>query len=308
MVWKLGALMAALAAAQVAFASTAVAGERGGFLALYAVTPDGRVAFNGGVNLVGSPSGANVPAPVAHLNAPMVGIAMENSSLVAFTTQVPTVEWGAYWLASADGGVFAEAGAPFLGSMGGRHLNQPIVGIAATATNRGYWLVAADGGVFSFGDASFYGSTGSLKLNRPIVGMLPTPTGHGYWLVASDGGVFSFGDAAFYGSAASVSLAQPIVGMTASAHGYWLVGRDGGVFSYGDAPFEGSAAGTSTSPAVAIVTCTGSLAPTSYVIVRADGTTPSYGPGICDVSLPVTLDHSLAPYAVATARTYYFPG
>ena len=85
---------------------------------------------------------------------------------------------------------------------GGRllHLNQPIVGMAATPDGNGYWLVAADGGVFSFGAAGFHGSTGAIHLNQPIVGMAATPDGNGYWLVAADGGVFSFGDAGFHGS------------------------------------------------------------------------------------------------------------
>ena len=64
------------------------------------------------------------------------------------------------------------------------HLNQPIVGMAATPDGGGYWLVAADGGVFSFGDASYSGSTGGMHLNQPIVGMAATPDGRGYWLVA----------------------------------------------------------------------------------------------------------------------------
>ena len=41
------------------------------------------------------------------------------------------------------------------------HLNQPIVGMAATRSGHGYWLIARDGGVFTFGDAHFYGSTGA---------------------------------------------------------------------------------------------------------------------------------------------------
>jgi hypothetical protein len=48
--------------------------------------------------------------------------------------------------------------APFFGSTGGIHLNQPITGMAALPTGNGYRFVAADGGVFDFGDAQFYGS------------------------------------------------------------------------------------------------------------------------------------------------------
>ena len=47
--------------------------------------------------------------------------------------------------------------------MGGRPLNQPIVGMAATPDDGGYWLVAGDGGIFSFGDAAFHGSTGASR-------------------------------------------------------------------------------------------------------------------------------------------------
>ena len=50
----------------------------------------------------------------------------------------------------------------FYGSMGGQHLNKPIVGMAATPDGGGYWLVASDGGIFTFGDARFYGSTGGI--------------------------------------------------------------------------------------------------------------------------------------------------
>ena len=82
------------------------------------------------------------------------------------------------------------------------HLNQPVVGMAATPDGRGYWLVAADGGIFAFGGAGFYGSTGNIVLARPVVGMASAARGQGYWMVASDGGIFAFGDARFYGSAA----------------------------------------------------------------------------------------------------------
>ena len=60
------------------------------------------------------------------------------------------------------------------------HLNQPIVGMAATPDGHGYWLVASDGGIFTFGDAGFYGSTAGLTLARPIVAMSATSDGRGY--------------------------------------------------------------------------------------------------------------------------------
>ena len=97
-------------------------------------------------------------------------------------------------LAAGDGGVFAFGTAQFYGSMGGKPLNKPVVGLAVAPGGGGYWEVASDGGVFSFGDAPFYGSMGGKPLNKPIVGAAPTLDGKGYWQVASDGGVFAFGD------------------------------------------------------------------------------------------------------------------
>jgi hypothetical protein len=147
-----------------------------------------------------------------------------------------------YWLVASDGGIFNYGDAGFYGSTGGIHLNEPIVGMAATPDGGGYWLVASDGGIFNYGDAGFYGSTGSIHLNKPIVGLAATPDGKGYWLVASDGGIFNYGDAGFYGSTGGIHLNKPIVGMAATPDGggYWLVASDGGIFNYGDAGFLGS--------------------------------------------------------------------
>ena len=80
-----------------------------------------------------------------------------------------------YWEVASDGGIFSFGDAQFYGSMGGKPLNKPIVGMAATPTGGGYWLVASDGGIFAFGDAQFYGSMGGQPLNQPIVGMAATP-------------------------------------------------------------------------------------------------------------------------------------
>ena len=158
-----------------------------------------------------------------------------------------------YWLAAADGGVFAYGDAGFYGSTGGQHLNAPVVGFSSTFDGKGYWLVAADGGVFAYGDAGFYGSTGGQHLNAPIVNVSSTADGKGYWLVAADGGVFAYGDAGFYGSASGLPITAPIVGSasTSDGNGYWLFSADGGVFAYGDAVYFGSAAGLAlTAPIV----------------------------------------------------------
>ena len=150
-----------------------------------------------------------------------------------------------YWEVASDGGIFSFGSAHFDGSMGGRTLNKPIVGMAATPDGGGYWEVASDGGIFSFGSAHFHGSMGGRTLNKPIVGMAATPDGGGYWEVASDGGIFSFGDARFHGSMGGRTLNKPIVGMAATPDGggYWEVASDGGIFSFGDAHFHGSMGG-----------------------------------------------------------------
>jgi hypothetical protein len=147
-----------------------------------------------------------------------------------------------YWEVGSDGGIFSFGTAHFYGSMGGTHLDAPIVGIASTQDGGGYWEVASDGGIFAFGDAHFFGSMGGTHLNAPIVGMAPTPDGRGYWLVAKDGGVFAFGDAHFYGSMGGTPLNKPIVSIAAnpSTGGYWEVASDGGIFAF-NAPFLGSA-------------------------------------------------------------------
>jgi hypothetical protein len=124
------------------------------------------------------------------------------------------------------------------GSLAGKTLARPVVGMTATPSGNGYWLVASDGGVFTFGDATFHGSTGGMTLNQPIVGLATTPTGNGYWLVASDGGVFTFGDATFHGSDGGGVLGQQVVAIVSNpdGSGYWLAGASGRVAAHGNAP------------------------------------------------------------------------
>ena len=220
-----------------------------------------------------TPAGANAVTCVTDWACVAVGQYVTDAGLSEnqpFAMSAPIARSG-YRFVASDGGVFTYgAGAPFLGSMGGQHLNKPIVGMGVMPAGDGYYLVASDGGIFSYGSAQFYGSTGSMQLNQPVVGMAVTPDGAGYWLVASDGGIFSYGDAQFYGSTGSLHLNKPIVGMatTPDGKGYYLVASDGGIFSYGDAAFEGS-----TGSLVLNKPVVGMAVPTSggYYLVASDG-------------------------------------
>jgi phosphatidylserine/phosphatidylglycerophosphate/cardiolipin synthase-like enzyme len=187
----------------------------------------------------------------------------------------PAPATSGYWEAAGDGGIFAFGSAQFYGSMGGQHLNAPVVGMAATPDDHGYWEVASDGGIFAFGSAQFYGTMGGQHLNAPVVGMAATPDDHGYWEVAGDGGVFAFGDAGYYGSMAGHVLDAPVVGLavTPDGKGYWEVAGDGGVFAFGDAGYHGSMAGhVLDAPVVG-------LAPSGngYYEVAADGGVFAFG-------------------------------
>jgi hypothetical protein len=218
-----------------------------------------------GTPVVFSASGTGAEAPGSGSLTTTAGIAtFFLTSSVAGTTTVAasaagvgaatTITWTAvpqgYWLVASDGGLFAfgDAVGHSYGSLGSVRLNQPVVGMAPTASGSGYWMVASDGGIFAFGDAvsHSYGSLGSIRLNQPVVGMARTASGNGYWMVASDGGIFAFGDAVShsYGSLGSIRLNKPVVGMaaTASGNGYWLVASDGGMFAFGDAQALGSTA------------------------------------------------------------------
>jgi len=189
-----------------------------------------------------------------------------------------------YRLAASDGGVFDFGGASYRGSMGGRHLNAPIVGMATTPNGGGYWLVASDGGIFSFGDARYEGSMGARHLNAPVVGMAATSDGGGYWLVASDGGIFSFGDAHFEGSMGGRHLDAPVVGIAADpkSHGYWMVGADSCVFAL-DAPFAGSLSGLA--PGSRIVGIASTPTGLGYWLVADNGAVFNFGDAAYDGSM-----------------------
>ncbi len=216
-------------------------------------------------------NGGYYPAGVGYDMAS--GLGTPNAQLLQKALGCPQ---NGYWFVASDGGIFSFGNASFYGSMGAKHLNKPIVGMAADPATGGYWFVASDGGIFSF-DASFYGSMGAKHLNAPIVGMAATPDGKGYWFVASDGGIFSFGDAKFYGSMGAKPLNAPIVGMAATpdGKGYWFVASDGGIFSFGDAKFYGSMGGKHLN--APIVGMAARPAGKGYWFVASDGGIFSFG-------------------------------
>jgi hypothetical protein len=180
-----------------------------------------------------------------------------------------------YSIAGSDGGAFSFGAAPFAGSMGGRHIDHPVVGMS-TPDGDGYWLAGSDGGVFSFGDAQFSGSAAGRHLSAPIVGIAAADPS-GYWLAGSDGGVFSYGDAHFYGSMAGRHLVAPVVAVAADpgGGGYWLAGSDGGVFSFGDARFHGSMGGKHLAAPVVAMAATPDGG--GYWLVGSDGGVFSFG-------------------------------
>jgi hypothetical protein len=109
------------------------------------------------------PGGPGTPGTVAG--------ATSAPSLSVVPAAPPPPSAPGYREVGADGGIFAFGDATFEGSMAGRPLAAPVVGIAATADGRGYWEVGADGGIFAFGDATFEGSMAGRPLAAPVDGV-----------------------------------------------------------------------------------------------------------------------------------------
>jgi len=295
LVATVAAVVALVSGVAVATAAPAVATTVGQALA----AP--HIYAGGGVLGFGAPQVA--PPLTTPLNSVVVTMAANPAATAAHE---------GYWLASADGGVYAQGDAGYYGSLGNERLQGPVVAMAATPDGRGYWLAALDGGVFAFGDAHFYGSMGAVRLNQPIVGMASTADGKGYWLVASVGGVFAFGDAPFLGSMGGTPLVSPVTGMAPTHHGlgYWLVAGDGGIFTFGDATFHGSTGGTVLNDPVVSMAATPDDG--GYYMVATDGgifafgDAPYYGSlgagldGNPDVVLPV------AQIVLAQGKTGYW--
>src|SRR5580692_1305649 len=184
------------------------------------------------------------------------------SSAIAISLAAPTPP--GYWLAGADGGVFA-FNAPFYGS-GALHPGGPgpcsftpqapstvdpslgCTAVAATPNGSGLWLLNAFRQGFPLGQAgpSPSGCTSLNGANGMWTGIASSATGAGYWAVSSNGGVLGCGDVTPpFGGVASLALNGQVVGMAATpdGKGYWLAAADGGLFAFGDAAFLGSMGG-----------------------------------------------------------------
>lgn len=107
-----------------------------------------------------------------------------------------SVPGGGIIVARPDGAVDCYDGAQFWGSMFGKRMNAPIVGIAATPTGKGYWLLGEDGGVFALGDARWNGPLLTyykqwnigLGTQSPLIGIRRGSTNGDYTIVADNPG------------------------------------------------------------------------------------------------------------------------
>ncbi len=145
---------------------------------------------------------------------------------------------GGLWTVATNGAITASGTAANYGSMGGKPLDKPIVGMAATADGAGYWEVASDGGIFTFGDAGFYGSMGGTPLSAPVVGMAANPSTGGYALVTGSGQVATYDPDGTNTFAGPPGNSLPIAGMAVAdgGFGYWVTNIAGQSFASGSAP------------------------------------------------------------------------
>ena len=107
--------------------------------------------------------------------------------------------------------------------MGGKHLNEPVVGMAREGTGNGYWLGARDGGVFTFGTAQFKGSAvGLLAPGRHVSQVVGMPAGNGYRMLTTPDPVAIPQVGPGASGAAVISLQFRLLSL-----GYWLPGVNG---------------------------------------------------------------------------------
>lgn len=180
-----------------------------------------------------------------------------------------------YWLAGADGAVYAYLGAPDLGSW--RLISAPIVGIAANPSGPGYWTVGADGAVYALGGAPNLG--GWPLISAPIVGIAANPSGPGYWTIGADGAVYALGGAPVLGDARGVFGLSQTVAIVANpaGSGFWAVSDNGAIVARGAAAIPSRAGAYRVTSAAATNDGGGMWLLTTSGAVLSSGSAPSLG-------------------------------
>src|SRR3954451_2939397 len=131
---------------------------RGRRLAMAAVVL--AVSVGIGAHQVRTPARAGVMRPFAGAgvlpfgDAPFLGSPQDRVLAAPITTMAAAPGGLGYWVAGADGAVFAYGAAADYGSAADVVLAAPIIALAAHGAG-GYWELGMDGGIFSYGDAPF---------------------------------------------------------------------------------------------------------------------------------------------------------
>ncbi len=180
-----------------------------------------------------------------------------------------------YWMPGTDGGVFAYGYIDFHGSLADATLQQPIRGLASTASNNGYWLVGGDGGVFAFGDAQYYGSLPSAGITTTTaIAIERSAGGNGYIISTANGGAYGFGDASSIFGVIGVS--GSVVGLDVKrvgVGGYWLCTNTGHVYAVGGAGHYGGINGAFSD----VVGFAATSSNNGYYLLRSNGAIYCYG-------------------------------
>lgn len=206
-----------------------------------------------------------------------------------FVALTGTPDGDGYWLAQADGGVFAFGDAGFYGSLPALKITPtvPIVGMAATPDGRGYWLVGSDGGVFAFGDAPFLGSAPGVGFSaapfRSIAASASLPMGYVLSPEYEDTLLTFFPSSPPFTTSPPPNAA-PFVGISLAVSGgpsTWVASADGGVYTYtasGQFPaFYGSLPSRHIAPAAPIVAMAATPDHRGYWLMGSDGGVFAFG-------------------------------
>lgn len=165
------------------------------------------------------------------LSAAALSLAVSVSIAAPAGAAPPAAAAPGYAIVTSEGAVGTFGGAGFDGDLATERPSSPVVGMAATADQRGYWLVERDGVVRPFGDAAV-GAGANAASARPTVGIALDPASGGFY-TATDSGAIRAVDAAPLASVTLPAGAGPVVGVAATGRGVWLATANGGVFSSG---------------------------------------------------------------------------